>query len=68
MSWKDATEGCHRRMTWKDVTEGCHRRMSWKDAMEGCHGRWKFIQGKKKREGEYSVPDEINAWINICMT
>ena len=54
MSWKDATEGCHGRMPQKDVMEGCHGRMSWKE--EVC-------SRQEKREGGYSVPDEINAWI-----
>ena len=54
MSWKDASGGCNGRMPWKDVMEGCHGRMSGKE--EVC-------SRQEKREGGYSVPDEINAWI-----
>ena len=28
-----------------------------------CHGRWMYCARQEKREGGYSVPDEINAWI-----
>ena len=45
-------------MSQKDATEGCHGRMPWKDVTEGGS-----LFKARKREGGYSVPDEINAWI-----